>query len=159
MDLELQGKAEKVTGGCFCGAVRYEAEVYLHDAYYCHCRMCQRLTGAPAEVAVFFKPDSLRFTKGEPKYYQTSHFAERGFCSECGSRLMWRPLLPEVPDWWANLPVGSLDNPEDAVPTSHICVESQLPWYKIDDGLPRSGTDEYPELAALWSVQYRPTNG
>ncbi len=84
--MKLQGNAEKVTGGCFCGAVRYEAEVYLDDAYYCHCRTCQQTTGAPAEVGVLVKPGSLRFTKGEPKYYQTSHFAERGFCSDCGSR-------------------------------------------------------------------------
>ncbi len=39
--MELQGNAETVTGGCFCRAVRYEAEVYLDDAYYCHCRICQ----------------------------------------------------------------------------------------------------------------------
>ncbi len=151
--MELEGKAEKVTGGCFCGAVRYEAEVYLHDAYYCHCRMCQKLTGAPAEIAVNVKPGSLRFARGEPKYYQTSHFAERGFCTDCGSRLVYRPLLPELPEWWVNLPVGSLDHPEKAVPASHVCVEGQLPWYDIDDGLPRTRTEDDPELAALWSAQ------
>ncbi len=151
--MELEGKTEKVTGGCFCGAVRYEAEVYLHDAYYCHCRMCQKLTGAPAEIAVNVKPGSLRFTTGEPKYYQTSHFAERGFCSDCGSRLIYRPLLPEIPEWWVNLPVGTLDHPKNAVPASHMCVESQLPWYKIDDGLPRTRTEDDPELTALWTAK------
>ena len=119
MELELQGKAEKVTGGCFCGAVRYEAEVYLHDAYYCHCRICQKWTGAPAEIAVNVKPGSLRFTKGEPKYHPTSHFAERGFCPDCGSRLIWRPLLPEIPEWWVGFSVGSLDHPENAVQRLH----------------------------------------
>ncbi len=59
MELELQGKAEKVTGGCFCGAVRYEAEVHLDDAYYCHCRTCQQTSGAPAEVGVLVKPESI----------------------------------------------------------------------------------------------------
>jgi hypothetical protein len=151
--MELEGKAEKVTGGCFCGAVRYEAEVYLHDAYYCHCRICQKVSGVPAEVGVIVKPGSLRLTRGEPKYYQTSHFAERGFCSDCGSRLFWRPVSPEAPDEWINLPVGTLDYPEKAVPASHMCVESQLPWYKIDDGLPRTRTEDDPELAALWLAQ------
>ena len=151
--MELLGSAEKVTGGCFCGVVRYEAEVYLDDASYCHCRICQQITGAPAEVAVSVKPGSLRFTTGEPKYYPTSHFAERGFCEDCGSRLIYRPLLPEIPEWWVNLPVGTLDHPEMARPASHMCVESQLPWYKIDDGLPRSRTEDDPELAALWSAQ------
>lgn len=87
--MDLQGNAETVTGGSFYGAVRYEAEVYLHDAYYCHCRICQKISGVPAEVGVIVKPTSLRLTKGEPKYYQTSHFAERGFCSDCGSRLFY----------------------------------------------------------------------
>ena len=151
--MELEENAEKVTGGCFCGAVRYQAEVYLEDAYYCHCRTCQKISGVPAEVGVFIKPGSLRFTNGEPKYYQTSHFAERGFCSDCGSRLNYRPILPEAPESWMNLPVGTLDHPERAKPASHVCVESQLPWYKIDDGLPRTRTEDDPELAALWSAQ------
>lgn len=149
--MELQGIAEEVTGGCFCGAVRYKAEVYLDDAYYCHCRICQQTSGAPAEVGVLVKPGSLRFTKGQPKYYQTSHFAERGFCSECGSRLIWRPLLSELPEWWVNVAVGTLDQPENAKPASHMCVESRLPWYEINDGLPRTRTEDDPELTALWT--------
>ena len=151
--MELKGKAEKVTGGCFCGAVRYEAEVYLHDAYYCHCRICQKISGVPAEVGVIVKPGSLRLTEGEPKYYQTSHFAERGFCSDCGSRLFYRTTLEDAPDEWLNLPVGTLDHPKNAVPTLHMCVESQLPWFNIDDGLPRTRTEDDPELAALWAGQ------
>jgi hypothetical protein len=39
------------------------------------------------------------------------------------------------------------------MPESHLCVESQLPWYKIDDDLPRMRTEDYPELAALWTAQ------
>ena len=151
--MELHGKAEKVTGGCFCEAIRYEAEAYLHDTYYCHCRICQKVSGVPAEVGVIVKPGSLRLTKGEPKYYQTSHFAERGFCSDCGSRLFYRTVLSDAPDEWLNLPVGTLDYPEKAVPASHVCVESQLPWYNIDDGLPRTRTEDDPELAALWAGQ------
>ena len=43
-------KAYKVTGGCLCGAVRYEAEAYIKAAHYCHCRMCQKTSGAPADL-------------------------------------------------------------------------------------------------------------
>ena len=48
--------ATKVTGGCLCGTVRYEAEVYLQSGWFCHCRMCQKTSGAPAEIAVPVKP-------------------------------------------------------------------------------------------------------
>ena len=142
-------KAEKVTGGCLCGAVRYEAEVFQHRAFYCHCRMCQRSSGAPAEIAVFVKSGSLRFTKKEPKYYQSSHFGQRGFCSHCGSRLIW--TSSQHPDW-TNLSVGCLDHPENAVPTSHSSVESQLPWYTFDDGLPRTRTEDDPDVVAAWAA-------
>lgn len=136
-----------VTGGCLCGSVRYQAEVYLDNAYYCHCRICQRSSGAPAEIAVFIKPGTLKFTKGEPKYYKSSPFAQRGFCPNCGSRLIWRST--EHPDK-DGLTVGSLDHPEKVVPVEHICVESQLPWYRVHDDLPRKRIEEIPELVAAW---------
>lgn len=140
-----------VTGGCLCGAVRYEARADLQDAFYCHCRMCQRASGAPAEVAVPVEPETLRFTQGTPQYFQSSPFGKRGFCPDCGSRLNWVPTTAEQAHW-LSVTVGSLDAPERAVPQSHGCVESQLPWYKLDDGLPRRTTEEDPEIAAAWAA-------
>ncbi len=139
---------EPVSGGCFCGAVRYEAEVNLRAAYYCHCRSCQKLSGTPAEIAVFVKPGTLRFTKEEPKYFQTSPFAKQGFCQHCGSRLDY--VSPEKEEW-NNISVGSLDHPEKVMPNEHICVESQLPWYKLADDLPRLHSEEVPDLENVWA--------
>lgn len=117
-------KAHKVTGGCLCGAMRYEAEAYIKAAHYCHCRMCQKSSGAPFEIGVSVKPGSLTFTKGEPAYYESSPFARRGFCRDCGTRLVWEaPTRPE----WTNLSVGTLDHPEEVEPSEHICVDSQVP--------------------------------
>ena len=139
---------EYVTGGCECGAVRYEAEVSLSEAYYCHCKACQKSSGAPAEVCVFLKPGTLKFLKEDPKYYQSGPFAIRGFCAHCGSRIIWKS--PDKPEW-NNVRVGSLDHPEHVVPKEHICVESQLPWYKLADDLPRSSSDDIPELVDVWA--------
>jgi hypothetical protein len=141
-------EACKVTGGCLCGAVRYEAEAYLAKAYFCHCRMCQKSSGAPAEIAVPVKPGTLVFSGEEPTYYRSSPFGRRGFCRLCGSRLVW--MSPDRPEW-TNLSVGCLDHPEDAVPSEHCCIESQLPWYRFDDGLPRRRGDELPDLVAAWA--------
>ena len=137
-----------VTGGCFCGAVRYEAEVSLQEAYYCHCKTCQKTSGAPAEIGVYVKPGTLIFTKGEPKFFQTSAIGKRGFCQHCGSRLIW--MSPDRADW-TNVSVGSLDHPEHATPNEHICVESQLPWYQLADDLPRKRSEDYPDLIEAWS--------
>ena len=126
----MDEEAVRVTGGCLCGSVRYEAEAYLRSAHYCHCRTCQKLTGAPVEVDVLVKDGSLKFTSKQPKYYQTSHFAERGFCPDCGSRLTYRLLA----GGYTNVTMGSLDDSTKVIPIQHLCVESQLPWFRMEDG-------------------------
>jgi adenylate cyclase len=144
--------ARRVTGGCLCGAVRYEAEVFLQSAHYCHCKDCQRSSGQPAEIAVPVKVGTLRFTKGKPKYYSSSPWAQRGFCADCGSRIVWQPRDPQEA-WSTNINVGSLDNPEDARPSMHIFVDRQLPWYKLDDNLPRARSDEMEPVVAAWKQE------
>jgi len=144
----MSDKYVPVTGGCLCGAVRYEADANLSEAYYCHCKTCQKTSGAPAETDVLIKPGTLIFTKEDPKFFQTSAIAKRGFCQHCGSRIVW--ISPNRADW-TNVSVGSLDHPERAIPTEHLCVESQLPWYEVADNLPRKRTDDYPELIEEWS--------
>ena len=141
-------KYEPVTGGCLCGAVRYQAEANLHEAYYCHCRSCQKLSGSPAVTSVFVKPGTLKLMKEDPKYFQSSPFGKEGFCSHCGSRLVF--ISPENEDWTV-ISVGSLDHPEHVVPREHICVESQLPWYKLADDLPRTRSEDDPELLETWA--------
>ena len=146
----MSDKATAVIGGCLCGLIRYEAEVFLDEAYFCHCRMCQKTSGAPAEIAVLVKPGTLRFTGSEPKFYRSSPFAERGFCPNCGARIIYRPVAPEHVAY-TNVAVGCLDHPEHVVPVRHICVDTQQPWYKFEDGLPRLRSEEIPVLVALWA--------
>ena len=111
----------KVTGGCLCGTVKYDAEGYLGSGYYCHCRMCQRTSGAPAEIAVPVKPGMLRFTASEPKFYRSSAFAEREFCPQCGARIIYRPISAKFAEY-TNLAVGCLDHPENVVPAGESCL-------------------------------------
>ncbi len=126
----------QVSGGCLCGRVRYEAEVFLKNGYICHCTICQKSTGQPAEITVLIKAGSLRYLKGEPKYFASSKAGKRGFCEECGSRLVWQASDLEQ-DWTTNLCVGSLDNPSEARVTCHIYADTQLPWYTACEDLPK----------------------
>ena len=119
----MMPKAEtsKVTGGCLCGCVRYEAEIFLKNGYICHCRVCQKSSGQPAEITVLIRAGTLKYLKDEPKYYVSSTIGKRGFCEACGSRIVWQALNLED-DWTTNLDVGSLDNPSEARLTCHyIC--------------------------------------
>ena len=129
---------QKITGGCLCGAVRYESTEQTQKVGYCHCRMCQRVSGAPVAVGVYFQRDTFRFVNGKPKYYQSSANVERGFCANCGSRLIYRILNSDS----ISVEVGSLDHPELTPPEYHIGIESQIPWFEIDDELPRTTSNE-----------------
>lgn len=132
----MKHRATKVTGGCLCGRVRYEADVFLENGYICHCTICQRSTGQPAELTVLIKAGTLRYTQGEPKYYISSPDGKRGFCAQCGSRLVWQALRAED-DWLTNVTVGTLDRPQDARMSRHIYADTQLPWYEVCEGLPK----------------------
>ena len=76
------------TGGCLCGAVRYECTEPPLSAGTCHCRECQQWTGSAYNAFVGFPTSALRFTKGKPKIFNApSGIKELGFCSDCGSPL------------------------------------------------------------------------
>lgn len=148
------GSYTEVTGGCLCGRLRYRAKANLKAAYYCHCKFCQKSSGSPVEVGVPVEPDTLVFTRGTPKYFDSSPVGRRGFCPGCGSRLVW--MSPRRNDW-TNLSAGSLDHPETVHPTQHLCVESKMPWFNTADQLPRLRSDELPGLTEEWaSVGLRP---
>ena len=86
-----------ITGGCLCGAVRYEAsEPPGTDGTICHCRICQKAYGNGFAVTADFASKAFRFTRGEPRMYKSSNVGERGFCADCGSPLIMRyTSLPE----------------------------------------------------------------
>ncbi len=144
-----------ITGGCLCGAVRYEANEPLSKGVVCHCRVCQRTTGSAFEAIVKFPRTAFRFTKDEPKRYRSSSIMEKCFCPDCGSTLTDRYLVRKNaktnPDM-VLVHIGTLDKPEAVSIASHYGVESQLPWVHFDDGLPRARCDEDPELAAAFAA-------
>jgi hypothetical protein len=143
-----------ITGGCLCGAVRYEAQEPPIFGSYCHCRMCQKNYGF-FQAALKFSGSTLRYTQGKPKYYRSSSFGRRGFCAECGSPIVF--LYDGNPHAW--ILIGSLDHPEDWPLTKdaswgqsqHLHVEAKIPWYEISDGLPL-GAEPPSEIEARRSA-------
>lgn len=79
---------DKVSGGCLCGAIRYEVNGELTGVINCHCGMCRRWHGNFAAYAVASLAD-LEIVKGEDKisWYASSEKVKRGFCPDCGSSI------------------------------------------------------------------------
>lgn len=124
-----------ITGGCLCGKLRYEAHGGPLYVGYCHCRWCQRQSGAPFLVWVMFDPVNLRWTQGKLAIYASSREVERGFCPRCGSTLTFaRPARKEI-----SVFAGSLDDPNLIEPQMHIFTDHQVAWHHHADRLPRYG--------------------
>jgi hypothetical protein len=140
------------TGGCQCGAVRFRVEGALGDASVCHCRMCQKAFGSFYAPLVSVRDAKLIWTRGEPKKFQSSNAAARGFCANCGT-----PLTYEAPDGIA-IAIGVFDDPTDIVPMVQWGVEAKLPYVDRVPTLPGHDTladpDAAPFLVKLVSFQH-----
>jgi hypothetical protein len=129
----MTSTAGLLTGGCLCGAVRYEARGVPYQRTVCHCSICRRSTGAPMVAWFSVKLADFAFTTGQPTTYRSSTKAQRSCCPRCGTQLTFKlDAVDEV-----DVTVGSLDDPEAVLPQDHTFVDNQLSWVKLDDGLPR----------------------
>lgn len=139
-------------GGCLCGAVRFRSTAAPIRGVICHCSMCRRHSGAPVLAFVHFPRESFRWLKDEPTRYPSSEFAQRGFCSICGSTLsMHEDVLGDR----VQVAVGSLDEPNRVKMDDHVWTKEQISWFKLDDRLPRfaASSTAVPSKASAPSVQ------
>jgi hypothetical protein len=144
---------KRLTGGCQCGAVRYQLATSPLRASICHCRMCQKACGQPFMAFTFVKTPDLRWTRGAPSVFRSSNMAQRGFCSACGT-----PLTYQFHSDAIAVMTGSLDDPTVAPPTEQYGVESMVPWCATIGGLPRIRTDDDqgPEVIAKFANYQHP---
>ena len=121
------------TGGCLCGAVRYEVTGPLRDVVNCHCSMCQKLHGSHGPHSKARKVN-IRITNDTGlAWYKTSEVARRGFCKICGSSLFWEPFELDA----TGIIAGSLDQPTRLKTMGHIFVAEKSDFYQIHDDLPQ----------------------
>ena len=126
--------ARERTGGCFCGAVRYRVEGEPIDAGYCHCRMCQRTTGAPVVAWGSWDAAGFGWLTAEPMILPSSAQGQRRFCGACGTHILfWTAAEPEIVD----INLVTLDHPGQVAPQYHIWTDSRIPWFDTADQLPR----------------------
>lgn len=123
----------KHEGGCLCGAVRYRLHGEPTYSAHCHCRSCQRATGAGFVTWVGVKPENFEVTEGRITFCATSPGVQRGFCGQCGSSLTF------AGDGWTDIGItaATLDDPGTAKPSSNVYVAHQLPWVVLDENLKR----------------------
>jgi hypothetical protein len=146
-------KPTRFSGGCQCGAVRYELVSPPDHASICYCRMCQKASGQPFMAFCRVKAGNIKWTRGELSIFKSSNVVERGFCDACGTPLTYR----FVEGGNISVTICSLDEPETVRPQLQFGVESKLSWASSLNELPTKRTDEWmraDRVARLVSHQH-----
>ena len=123
----------KYTGGCLCGAVRYSINAPITELRHCHCRDCQKASGAHGAVVALIRKDDFKLEKGALKRYAgkaaSGRTLYRFFCPECGSPIYGqRETMPEM----MTIRAGTLDESNDLRIAMHIWTASARPWSHIN---------------------------
>ena len=126
-----------MTGGCLCGAVRYECGAPVVAPCFCHCASCRRASGAPMVAWATVPRDTFRVVTGTLRAFASSPKVLRQFCDRCGTPITyWTEEEPEIID----VTLTTLDFPEALTPTDHIWMEDALSW-----DVPQDGRRQFPQ--------------
>src|SRR5437764_4711630 len=125
-----------VEGGCTCGAVRYRMTSAPMIVHCCHCRWCQRETGASFALNAVIEADRVTLTSGAPELILTPTMSGKGQkirrCATC-KIAVWSHY-PGGGEAVAFIRVGTLDEPDRLPPDVQIFTSSKQPWVVLPDG-------------------------
>ena len=118
-----------LTGGCLCGAVRYQSTGEIARRFLCHCRDCKRAGGRAFHFGLTVPRAGFRLLQGELKAYRTTGESGRAitrlFCPICGSGVLIELQLR--PDFVV-LRAGTLNEAERVAPDYEVFARSKAPW-------------------------------
>jgi len=124
------------TGGCYCGALRYEVTGKPMLKGQCHCRECQYISGGAPQYYTALAGDTFRFTAGVPRTFQHPDLeaaVARAFCEDCGTHILTRR-----PDFeGVLLKIGTLDDPASfGAPKIAIFIKDAQPFHHLPSDIP-----------------------
>jgi hypothetical protein len=125
----------KITGGCHCGEIRYEADLEPEKVGICHCADCQALSASAFRTIGIVAGNAFTLIKGTPKIYikvgDSGNRRVQAFCPTCGSAL-YASDEGDNPKAY-NVRVGTVDQRHDLSPTFECWRQSALPWLPVSD--------------------------
>jgi len=124
-------------GGCACGAIRFTLSAEPLFVGHCHCKDCQKMTGAHMATVAGIPADAFTVNQGQAKVYDTigdsGSKVHRHFCGNCGSTLYSTgDSMPGV----VFVEAGALDDASGWKPGMHIYTRSAQPWANIPADMP-----------------------
>ena len=146
------------TGGCLCGAIRYEITQPPLVTYTCHCAVCQRLTGSAFSSAIVVAAEACRFVGSGVRSFQrladSGRVVTRWVCVGCGTWLC-NGAKPgtALPGTFVAVRAGTLDDTSWLRPTAHFWTRSAQPWVTLPEDDMRFETQPTDGLAWLYSFR------
>ena len=126
---------QKRTGGCLCGAVRFEVKGDPEMLHACHCRNSQLMTGSAFAICLYFPEQDIMITSGDLTTFVRSCDSGRTidihFCKTCGSTLVWEPAVLEGKRGLAG---GNFDETDWIEGLNNIWCQSKHNWLEITKG-------------------------
>lgn len=140
----------KRSGGCQCGAVRYNLEGPLSAAYACHCGECKKQSASAFSLSIPMKYEQLTVS-GQPSVFETKAYSGAAkynyFCHQCGTRLWHSGTNPPEA---ITLKVGTLDDPSNIEPLGHLWVSKKQAGIYLDPGSDQFETQ--PDDVMAWRM-------
>ncbi|HKT31812.1 MAG TPA: GFA family protein [Gammaproteobacteria bacterium] len=137
-------------GGCDCRAIRYRLETKPLFVHCCHCRWCQRETGASFALNALIEAERVTLVSGEPEIVDTPSASGKGQkiarCPKCRIAV-WSNYSGAGPAV-RFVRVGTLDEPDHLPPDIHIFTSSKQPWIILPPGIP--SVPEYYARKKYW---------
>ncbi|WP_417494237.1 GFA family protein [Maricaulis sp.] len=140
-------------GGCSCGHVRYRILAEPLIVHCCHCRWCQRQTGAAFAVNALFEAEHVELVAGDVLEIVMPSPSGRGQkiarCPKCQVAVWSNYYMGGIKDGIRFLRVGTLDEPDRLPPDVHIFTTSKQPWLTLPSEA--HVVDEFYDFATTWS--------
>jgi hypothetical protein len=127
-----------VTGGCYCGAVRFRVQLPTLFCGHCHCSICRRSHAAGFVTWFAIPREQLSFEQGADRlvHFQSSPHGTRSFCGRCGTTMLCESThSPDVVD----IALATIEGPLDRGPEAHVYFDDRASWVSVNDNLPRLG--------------------
>lgn len=131
----------KACGRCLCGDVTFEVTLSNKDVHICHCELCQKWAGGPG-LSVHCQDDWVIKDQDKVTWYDSSEWAQRGFCARCGTHLFFR--LNDGS--YHGVCAAALDSQEGFSIGMHIFIDKKPPYYDFTDQSPRLTKEEFLQM-------------
>lgn len=129
--------SDSITGGCRCGAIRYECQAEPVGTVSCSCEDCKIFYRGVMAAAVILPRAAVNIS-GDPVYFEvvggSGMPVARGFCAKCGTQLFGKP---DIAAQLMSVTAGSLDDHQDFKPQMHVYTGNAYPWLQLAEDITR----------------------